>query len=794
MGAVRLLAWSDLRHRWSNLLGFTLIVALVGTAVLGSLGGARRTATAVDRLRDATAARDAGAFVTAYGEPVVDDLAQGIGSLDGVTEVAGAAIVVTDASFDVDVVVRAPLDEAAFNDIDRPVLLDGRLPRPQAENEVVVNEAAAELLGLGTGDRFQARTFSLEDCDALAAQRFQGVNGPELDLRVVGEVRQLDDLVGGRSGVGPVLIAGPAFIPAHPGTCAATVEALVRYGDDGGPSTAALLSATRRVGARLREDTGSRQPGAGENGAYTIEDQAVDDIDAAVHVALVALLAFAAVAGLAGCVGGCPSGDASHGVGRRSLDHPRGDRHDRPPSPRRMAAPVVVAGVVGATMGVLGAAVASGLFPIGLARRAEPHPGFGPNLGLLLVGFGALIAVVAVLAPLAARRSVTAHGRRPAWLAGVARRAGTGPVVVVGLRLTGDAERGRPAVRTALLGSIVAIAGVSAVVVLSLSLTETMDRPERYGWPWSVQPDMDVPDPEATAAEIAEEEEIAALGRLDEGVIEVDGTTAAATALDVRKGTIAFEISEGRHANSPDEIALGLESLTGVEVGDSVTVVGDDGVGREFAVVGRSVLPENFDGAEALVTLTSEALGQLTADLRYALLLTYAPGVDREALEARIGPEFSLTFPSYARPVPPGRLLHLEDVRGLLIALAAFFALLGLIGQVHAVVTSNQRNRGLLAALWSLGFRRRQIGASIVVCATGIVVVAAVVGVPVGVAVGRLAWSIAVDGIGILVAPVTPVGPLVVASVGAVALAVAVSAPLAWFVAHRLSADALRAE
>ena len=130
-------------------------------------------------------------------------------------EVGGSVLYATDASFDIDTSILAPTDDIQFQRFDRPLLLDGRLPDPDATDEVVLSELAVDHLDLHTGDRLQANTFSDEDCAALAADDFLGFNGPALDLEVVGEVRVIEELQGSEVDSGPVAIATPAFAAEH---------------------------------------------------------------------------------------------------------------------------------------------------------------------------------------------------------------------------------------------------------------------------------------------------------------------------------------------------------------------------------------------------------------------------------------------------------------------------------------------------------------------------------------------------------------------------------------------------
>src|SRR5205807_2200725 len=62
--------------------------------------------------------------------------------------------------------------------------------------------------------------------------------------------------------------------------------------------------------------------------------------------------------------------------------------------------------VGGALVGVLGAVTASPLFPIGVARRAEPSPGVDVDWTVVALGFVAIVAVVLAIAWIATFRNV----------------------------------------------------------------------------------------------------------------------------------------------------------------------------------------------------------------------------------------------------------------------------------------------------------------------------------------------------------------------------------------------------
>jgi ABC-type antimicrobial peptide transport system permease subunit len=108
----------------------------------------------------------------------------------------------------------------------------------------------------------------------------------------------------------------------------------------------------------------------------------------------------------------------------------------------------------------------------------------------------------------------------------------------------------------------------------------------------------------------------------------------------------------------------------------------------------------------------------------------------------------------------------------------------------HTLVTSVRRRRRDLAVLKTLGFTRGQVGATIAWQAITFAVVALAFGLPLGVAVGRWAWQLTADALGVSSAPVVP---LAVAA-GAVVAANLVAAVPGRAASRLRPATALRSE
>ena len=97
----------------------------------------------------------------------------------------------------------------------------------------------------------------------------------------------------------------------------------------------------------------------------------------------------------------------------------------------------------------------------------------------------------------------------------------------------------------------------------------------------------------------------------------------------------------------------------------------------------------------------------------------------------------------------PTDILNYSRIQGTPVALAAVLALLAIGVVTNLLVTSIRRRRHDLAILKTLGIGRRGISATVAWQATTLVGVALLVGLPIGIAIGREIWSVFANGLGI---------------------------------------------
>ena len=297
-----------------------------------------------------------------------------------------------------------------------------------------------------------------------------------MTFRIVGIVRRPLDL-GGRGAAGGVIVPTPAF--------------LARYGDLIGSYSGSVLRVRteRRVGRHQGVERGAQHlPMHASAFSFTnlsVEGQAAQN---AIDVATVGLYIAAGVAILTALVGigialsrEIALGDAQQltlgALGMRP-------RH-------RVAAAAAIAlpiAAVGAVLAVVGAVLASPIFPIGVAGKAEPDPGIRLDGVTVGVGFVAVVVVVLVIALLAGLRTARATGpvqeaSRPGVAARIAQQSGTRPPIAVGVRFALDPGHQRRAlpVRSSLFGAAFGVVVVVAVLVFAAGLDHLIATPAASG-------------------------------------------------------------------------------------------------------------------------------------------------------------------------------------------------------------------------------------------------------------------------------------------------------------------------
>ena len=770
MGAVWFVGRAELRRRWGSVIVLTLLVGLVAAVVLASVAGARRTSTAFARFQNETLAPNLTIFVPTVDDAVIDEL-RAVPGVEAIGVGRQYSVTIDDAFIS----AGGAADANFGRTVDRARVLEGRRARPDRADEVVLPEKFAKATGAKVGDTVTLHGFTPTQIqEVLAGSNVTEPQGPEVPLTVVGITRVPSDL-SLEGGTGGVVLTTQAFTR--------------RYGDQIGSFSGRVLrvrttdaDAARRFVRIARARTAS----LGQPGEFQVQptSETGSAVGESTGIVATGLLVFALVAALAGLVtvtaavrryvdGGAAALPALRGLGV--------SRRDRTLALAFPVAPIVVGGSV---LGVIGAWLGSALFPLGLARRAEPHLGLDVDGLVLGVGLLVTVSVVGVLglaAAWAAMRAEVPTGVRarvrPSRASTAAVAAGCVPAVTVGMGMALDPGRGRTPVpvRSALAGAVVAVLGIVAVGVMAAGLDGLTTTPRAFGYNWDAHLSVDEPaglapattcDP--TRSPVVDDRAVAAAADTCQSPVEVAGYSVTGIGFTPLKGEVGPTVLAGRAPQAPDEVALATKTLgeIGASIGDRVRIAGPMGSHR-YRVVGRIVMPLLDEPGNGLDTVQAVADGAVftgagidrfsdSARSKALVVLRWRPGADVDAAAAR----FADLPGSVSRPLGPRVPLEvdrLEQLRVLPWLLGGFLAVIGMLAVGYGVVSAVNRRGRELAVLKTLGFRRRQVYETIGTQASVFGLVGLGLGIPLGVIVGRAAWNVVADRTGLASVPAVPV-------------------------------------
>src|SRR5207248_498821 len=129
----------------------------------------------------------------------------------------------------------------------------------------------------------------------------------------------------------------------------------------------------------------------------------------------------------------------------------------------------------------------------------------------------------------------------------------------------------------------------------------------------------------------------------------------------------------------------------------------------------------------------------------YLFVVRYRRGVDQDVAFRSLVHDFGLVV---LRPYPGGEVGDLARVDFLPYALAGLLVVMAIGALALTLVASVRRHRRDLAVLKTIGFVRRQVSATVAWQATVLAAGAVLVGIPVGVALGRWTWDLVAHGVG----------------------------------------------
>jgi ABC-type antimicrobial peptide transport system permease subunit len=823
--AIWLTLRADLRRRWRPVLALALLLGLLGGVVLTAAAGARRTDTAYPRLFAWANASQVGivpqgtgtnGYYTALAKlPQIESMAIG--------QLYQAAL---PADTQTPVQLIASPDGRYGTQVDRVRVLAGHRFTPGVAGQAMVNQAMAAAEHLTPGST--VRVLGIPNNKVGTPDYAKAVTFTFRVTAVVALVPQMD-LQSGGYGSPAVLVSAPFAAPplaramSYGDVAAVRVRPGVRMPDF---IAAASALARQYTGTPSDLGTGGRVDVIGHADQVTALEQAA-------RPQAVALAAFAVLAGLIALV--VLGQLLSRQLSMESAEFPvlRAFGATRATLVALSLARLAVITIGGALLAVVIAVAASPLMPVGSARAVEPAPGVAVNLVVLGAGLAAIALLpLLVLSPAAWRAAAQAAGPlgvaepgqrrgRPSRLAALLTRTGSVPGTI-GVRLAFEPGRGRTAVpvRSALAGSVIAVAAVVAAVVFGANLVGLIGTPRAYGQNWDAVTDLGFGgvSPQMADRFLAAAPAIAQYAPGDYGEVTIAGESIAAIGLGDDAGYLT--LLSGRAPRSGGEIALGARTMhaLGLRLGQSVQVTANhensptEDKTTVMRVVGVVVLPRFARGSfaatglgvGAVVTASMLSEPNTTAGCAGPLcynffLLRYHPGTDQAAQNAGLTKALRaggcpISACSTTSDQRPAEIRNFASVRDVPIILGAVLAVLAVATLAHVLLTSVRRRRRDLAVLKTLGLTRAQVLRLVSWQATALAAVALLAGLPLGVIAGRLAWSFFANAAGVAATPDVPLAFILLAIPATLLLANLIAAWPGWTAARVHPAVALRTE
>jgi hypothetical protein len=426
--------------------------------------------------------------------------------------------------------------------------------------------------------------------------------------------------------------------------------------------------------------------------------------------------------------------------------------------------------------------------PIGAARLAEPSPGVSADAAVLAAGAAMITVLMLARAawpawrlaaagraeaagPAATRQSLAAR-----WLAS----AGAPVTAVTGVHLALEPGRGRSAmpVRSVLAGTALPVLAVAAAFTFGANLLHLVHSPRLYGQSWDAAIDLQFQTvtPQQAQQLVGKAARLSSWSIGDLGVVGIDGQIVPAIGVAPGRGPLVSPtLLSGQSPRTGHQIVLGTSVLRriGRTVGQMVTVtVG--GHRQHDRIVGRAVFPDFGQGSFTPTDLGFGAETTAAVLQRQASFTGRAPHYNFVLLRFAPGPHRATDIASFTKSMagfcgtvqqttcvvtdqrPYGVTTYLA-IDGTPEVLAVLLAGLGLAVLGQLIVMSGRRRRRAFAIMKALGLLRRQVRWITAWQVTTLTVLALLIGLPSGVALGRWAWVLFASGLGIAGGTVTPV-------------------------------------
>jgi hypothetical protein len=811
---------TTLARRWTGYLTIVVLVGLVGGVAMGAIAAARRTQAAFPVFLASTNPSNLGLVTSNWqsGQPNATGYslagARLVGRLPLVSHVADSENLngqpltrngkqienpPAAAALGISTLNNYGSLDGEFTRQNRATAIEGRLPDPTRADEIAIAPIVAQALNVHVGDTVPMGFYTNEQTTLPGygtSATFHVEPYRKMVMKVVGlvdfnSVVVVDSLeVTGTANI----LYSPAMTRQLLACCVTNVTTylqLVHGNHD-----------VRRVEAEINHVAAAQALG----GLFIGVQPDVSAAERAIRPESIALAVFGGIAALAALL------IAGQALGRQLRLSGEERQIERALGAGRAAIVLdavlglLVAVVAGSVLAVAIAVALSPLAPIGIVRPVYPDRGVAFDWAVLGLGCAAYVVILSLLAvAMAVRRAphrVSSRGARPKSISPMVRtavNAGFPAPSVEGIRFAVDSGSGRSAVpvRSAIVGTLIAVIVVVATVTFGSSLNALVSHPNLYGWNWDYELTGGggvAPVPGHDSARLLDRDpSVAAWSALVfGGEASIDGQLVPD--IGQRPGAaVAPPVLSGHGLESSDQVVLGGETLAALHerIGDTVKVQITPLESRRLVIVGTVTMPivgiqlggtHPSMGTGALIpaSLIPNAVSNVNNVTPYgpsAILVRARNGTNETASLAALEKIANqLTTPTnYGVSVltvqRPAEIINYRSmgttpaILGIGLAAGATIAL-GL-----TLVASVRRRRRDLALLKTLGFTRRQLAATVAWQASVAVGIGTVIGIPVGIVVGRSLWDAFAHQIDAVAQPFVPGLAIAAIGVGSIVLA-----------------------
>ena len=834
------IAWfrfrANFRRRLTGLLTIAVLIGVIGGVALASVAGARRTESSFPTYFASTSPSTVGVF-SSYDDPGLDvksgfnpHLVAKISRLPLVKRTATA--IIFDGNINLPAIKGLHSHVLAgetpptyigstngdFAQVDRVTFVKGVKSIPTRIGDAVMNAQAAKEMGVHIGSVIEIPFYSDAQVNALTSRSAIPKPYRLQKIKLVGEfvfsanVVQSDFDALGSS----MVIFSPALTRRLETKCATGTEVWLQL-KGGAASINKVIPQVFRI-----------DPNAQDFGGDQVTASILPAVQRAIEPEAVALGTFGGVAGLAVLL------IVALMIGRLLRVEAEETRTLRALGATRLSMRAdQLIGVLGAL--VLGAAIAvavafglSALSPLGPVRPVYPHPGVTFDATVLGLGFLILVAPLSAFALLTANRelrriaapsSTRAPKPEPALVRASA-NAGLPISTVTGVRFALESGEGRSAtpVRSAIVGTVLAVTILMTTLTFGASLNGLVSRPSLYGWNWNYAilagfaGAEDMPGPQS-AAFMNEDPDVQSWSGAYTVAAKLDGQGVGMLA-ESPGAAVAPPILSGHGLDRGDQIVIGSTTLAQLHkrVGDSVTFNNGTSKPRSLLIVGTTTMPAIEDG----IGMGSGAL-VATSNFPHSLLnVQHAPVYGPNAILVRIRPGVtpSAAYRSLLKvnreidAVPkdgglaggvvtvlrPVEIVNFHSMGTTPTIFAACLALGAIAALGITLGASVRRRRRDLALLKALGFTQRQLASAIAWQSSVAAFFGALFGIPLGIVIGRELWILFARSIDAVPDPSIAPLTIVVVGLGTVVFANIVAAIPGRIAARTSTALVLRTE